>query len=205
MNSQRYGSSHAGEQTLLWHGLHNHGVYEERSGQALPDTVVVPMNSSTREEDAMHRRKGVLLSGSLTLLLLSGIPCRAAVEDTQAVTKEAVLQWVDDNREAQPAFQAGDVLSLADLEKLRPFLPPGYLEEFRFPDVSFAITPPGDYSPPQLFRTATEQYAGQTRLAADGALENYVAGQPFISASLDPQDSTAGLKAMWNYNFRWQY
>jgi hypothetical protein len=103
-----------------------------------------------------------------------------------------VLQWVDDNREVQPAFQAGDMLSFADLEKLRPFLPPGYMEEFRFPEVSFAIAPAGDYSPPQLFRTATEQYAGQTRLAADGALENYVAGQPFASASLDPRTRPRG-------------
>ena len=59
--------------------------------------------------------------------------------------------------------------------------------------------------PHPAYRAATEQFAGQTRLAADGTLEGYVAGQPFLNDSLDPKDPTAGLKVAWNLNFRWQH
>jgi hypothetical protein len=111
---------------------------------------------------------------------------------------------VEANREAQPAFQPGEILQLADLEKLRPLLPPGYLEEFRFPEMEVLITPTGNYSPHSMYQEATEKYAGQTGVAEDGTLLNYVAGQPFPNASLDPADSLAGLKAAWNFNFRWQ-
>ncbi len=110
----------------------------------------------------MNPGKNRLLFSLLTLLLVKGNLCGAAEDGPQAITKEVVLQWVDDNRDAQPGFQPGEILRLADLEKLRSFLPPGYLEEFRFPDVSFTIARPGDYSPPKVFREATEKYAGQT-------------------------------------------
>ena len=71
--------------------------------------------------------------------------------------------------------------------------------------MKFEIVPTGDYPPHPAYREATEKYAGQTRLAADGALEGYVAGQPFLNDSLDPADPNSGLKAGWNFNYRWQH
>ena len=77
----------------------------------------------------MYRRKAFLRYSFLTLLLLGGSFCEAA-DGPQGVTKEAVLQWVEANREAQPAFQPGEILQLADLEKLRPLLPRGTWRSF---------------------------------------------------------------------------
>jgi len=54
---------------------------------------------------------------------------------------------------------------------------------------------------PKAYRDATEKYAGQVRLAADGlTLEHYVAGLPF--PTIDPRDPHAAVKIMWNYEYR---
>lgn len=153
----------------------------------------------------MNHGKEMAVLVVLALLPLWGGLCLAADEGQRAVTKETVLQWVEKYRDTQPEFQPGDVLTLSDLEKVRPFIPPGYFEEFNFPEVEFEIAPRGDYSPHRTFREATEKLSGQTRLAANGALEEYVAGQPFANENLDPQDPTSGLKTAWNFNFRWQH
>jgi hypothetical protein len=141
----------------------------------------------------------------LAILFVWAEPGWAAEESQRSITKETILEWVERYGDAQPQFKPGDTVTAANREQLRPFLPPGYFEEFAFPEAEFAITPTGDYAPPQAFRDATEKFASQTRLATDGALEGYIAGQPFPNDHLDPQDSTAGIKAAWNFNFRWQH
>ncbi|MCS6927039.1 MAG: DUF1329 domain-containing protein [Candidatus Binatia bacterium] len=120
-------------------------------------------------------------------------------------TRTDIQHWIATHLETRPTFQEGAVLVQADLEKLRPFLPPRYLEEFDFPGVEFPISPTGNYTPHPDYMAATEQYSNQTRLAADGALEGYVAGRPFAHALLNPEDPQAGLKAAWNFNYRWQF
>ena len=137
------------------------------------------------------------------LLIWTG-PSRAQA-DPSSMTRETILQWVEQYKDAKPDFQPGDTLTQADLEKVRPFLPPGYFEEFQFPEAVFEIIPTGDYAPRKDYLDATEQFAGQTQLAEDGSLRNHVAGQPFPSDQLDPADPNSGLKVGWNFNFRWQH
>ena len=51
---------------------------------------------------------------------------------------------------------------------------------------------------PAAYRDASEQFAKQVELSADGKeLSNYVAGWPF--PQIDPNDPLAGHKIMWNY------
>ena len=137
-------------------------------------------------------------------LLVWGGPAWAQ-DERSSMTRETVRQWTQQYKDAQPGFQSGETLALSDVDKLRPFLPPGYFEEFQFSEVTFEITPTGDYTPRKDYLEATEKFAGQTRLAEDGSLRNYTAGQPFPSDQLDPADPTAGLKVGWNFNFRWQH
>lgn len=120
-------------------------------------------------------------------------------------SRDDVQRWLAANLDALPQFQEGDVLRRADLDKLRPFLPPRYIDEFDFPEVEFHVSPTGRYTPHEAYMAATEQYSVQTRLADDGALENYVAGRPFARALVNPDEPTAGLKAAWNFNYRWQH
>lgn len=128
-----------------------------------------------------------------------------AQDERRTMTRQTVLDWVEAYKDAVPDFQPGDTLAGEALIRLRPFLPPGYYDEFRFPDVSFEIAPTGDYTPGRDYLDATERFAGQTHLADDGSLRNYVAGQPFPSDQLDPAEPTSGLKLGWNFNFRWQH
>jgi len=52
---------------------------------------------------------------------------------------------------------------------------------------------------PQAYRDATEKYAQQVRLGADGlSLHDYVAGLPF--PNLQPDDPHLAVKIMWNYD-----
>jgi uncharacterized protein DUF1329 len=53
---------------------------------------------------------------------------------------------------------------------------------------------------PKAYKEATEKYAPQVKLSADGlTASNYVAGQPF--PNLDPKDPQFALKIMWNYEY----
>jgi len=62
------------------------------------------------------------------------------------------------------------------------------------------VAEPAPIVAPRAYREATEKYAAQTRLATDGlALENHVAGRPFVH--IDPSDPDAVRKIMWNYYF----
>ena len=120
-------------------------------------------------------------------------------------TRSDIQQWVETNLDTPPLFREGDRLTQADLDKLRPFLPPRYIEEFNFPGVRFDVSPSGNYVPHQDYLAATERYANQTRLTADGALENYVAGRPFSQALITRDDPQSGLQAAWNFNHRWKF
>lgn len=159
------------------------------------------------EEDNLYR------FFSLCLLLLYGTLCVLSpffttsgnAQEQALPTREDIQRWIEINLDSLPKFQEGEVLTQADLDKLRPFLPPRYLDEFNFPGVEFHISPSGNYSPHTDYMAATEQYSNQTRLADDGALEGYVAGRPFAQALINPSDPQAGLKAAWNFNYRWQY
>ena len=55
-----------------------------------------------------------------------------------------------------------------------------------------------DWPPP--YKTASEKYASQVSLGADGEIKGFVAGQPF--PLLDPNDPQVALKVMWNFGYR---
>ncbi len=53
---------------------------------------------------------------------------------------------------------------------------------------------------PQAYKEATEKYAGQVKLSADGLnVQNYVAGLPF--PNIDSKDPQVAYKVMWNYGY----
>jgi hypothetical protein len=51
---------------------------------------------------------------------------------------------------------------------------------------------------------ATERFRGQARIARDGSLENYTAGQPFATEDIQcKEDPTAATKIIWNFVYAW--
>lgn len=146
------------------------------------------------------------LSWSIVLLtLFMFLPFRSNAQDKAIPTRTDVVRWLQSDIGAPPLFREGDLLTQADLAKVRPFLPPGYFNEFNFPEVEFLVSPSGNYTPHQDYLAATEQYLNQARLADDGALEHYVAGRPFAQTQITLDDPQSGLKAAWNFIHRWKF
>ncbi len=141
---------------------------------------------------------------SLVSLLICAGSAWAADQRT-TMTLETFLHWVESNRDAVTEFEPGAVLKSNDIDKVRPYIHPGYMEEFEFPGAEFPITATGDYSAHQAYLDATERFATQTRLRDDGSLQDYIAGQPFPNKQLTLDDPLTGLKIGWNFNFRWQH
>lgn len=132
------------------------------------------------------------------LLMLAMLPAAA-------VTRAEIDAWLAQAVVVDPPVP-GSVLGEGDIAALRPWLPPGYAEEFEFPGVSVKIQATGNYPAHPAYRAATERFAGQAAIGSDGRLENYTAGKPFSDEQLAAADpATAGYMVAWNQIHRWQY
>ena len=106
-------------------------------------------------------------------------------------------------------IEAGRVLTRADAEKLREWLPPPFWAHRRhvfFDGMAMEIGPAfRDYSPAPVYEEATRRNAGTASLGRDGTLVGYRAGQPFPIDGIDCEgDPDAGTKLIWNFVYRWQ-
>lgn len=95
--------------------------------------------------------------------------------------------------------QVGDLIAKNDAGKVAQLLSPGNLVLVK-QGMQMKIVPSQRLEWPPPYTAATEKYASQVRLGADGSLQNYLAGQPF--PLLDPNDPQSALKVMWNFSFR---
>lgn len=128
----------------------------------------------------------------------------AAAQGAAGYTRQTVDQWLASNANAKPDFKPGDVLTAKDLERIRPFVVPGYLDQLNFPGLKMEIIAPRSHMPRKDYADCTEKYQPQVKLKSDGTIDNYICGQPFSAASLDPADPQSGAKAIWNFEYRWQ-
>jgi hypothetical protein len=129
---------------------------------------------------------------------------RAAAQNVKTYTRANVDQWMSKYADAKPDFKPGDVLGSKDLERIRPFVPPGWFEQLNFPEFKMEIMAARSHMPRKDFQECTEKYQAQVKLNPDGSLANYVCGQPFPNASLSTSDALSGIKAAWNFDYRWQ-
>jgi hypothetical protein len=129
----------------------------------------------------------------------------ASAAEPSTYTVETFENWLKQYADAKPTFKKGDVLTSKDLERMRPFVPPGYLEQLNFANFKAPIIDPIPHTPAASYLRCTEQYAAQVKLRNDGAIMNYVCGQPFLNESLNPSDPMAGYKVAWNYTYRYLY
>jgi hypothetical protein len=103
-----------------------------------------------------------------------------------------------------PSFREGDILTLDQIDKLRPFVPKPFWDNrdfFFYEGMRLEIGPEQrDYSPSKEFQAATEHYRGQARIGPDDSLENWTAGRPFPVDEIDCLgDPQAGVKIMWDF------
>src|ERR1700752_199067 len=98
---------------------------------------------------------------------------------------------------SQADIQPGDILTQENAVQAEALLTPAtrWMVER---GMRLSIIDSKKISWPRAYREATDKYASQVKLAADGGqLFDYVAACPF--PQIDPQDPMAGFKIVWNY------
>ena len=79
-------------------------------------------------------------------------------------TRADYTDWLTKYANAKPDFKAGDVLTAKDIERMRPFVIPGYLDYLNFPNFKMRIVAPIDHTPLGKFQDCTEKYQPQVKL-----------------------------------------
>lgn len=158
-------------------------------------------NCVNRLRHELRIRMGGRTNIAWTVLFSSFLvtPCGAEI------TRETIGAWIHTVPYADPPV-AGATIGIDELDQLRPFIAPGYIEEFNFPEVTIEIQKTSSYQPHSTYVSATERFSGQSKIGADGVLEDYTAGRPFsdhqIAASVP---KVAGFMVAWNQIHRWQH
>jgi len=108
-------------------------------------------NLKPRRERAA-RPGWMALAGLMTMagLCLGGGTAKA--QDVKSYTRATFDQWLAKYKDAKPDFKVGDVLTSKDIERIRPFLFPGYTEQLNFPEFKMTIAAPVDHTPRKDFQ-----------------------------------------------------
>ncbi|MEM7543069.1 MAG: hypothetical protein AAF384_16010, partial [Pseudomonadota bacterium] len=139
----------------------------------------------------------------LLTLLIVVLPCGAFAE--AGATRDDLDAWIRQEVLTDPPV-AGTIIGPNEIQSLAAWLPPGYLQEFDFPELEIEIQATADYPPHPEYQAASEKFAGQAMLAEDNSLQNYTAGRPFSDAQIAAaQENAAGFMVAWNQIHRWQY
>ncbi len=106
---------------------------------------------------------------------------------------------------AHADVKPGDVISKANVDKVKDLFPPSLLRWFTDgwkmePAITIKVVAPTPNPPPKSFMDETRKNATRVTLGSDGKLKGYVAGMPFP----DPQEPNKALKIMWNSYWRWR-
>jgi hypothetical protein len=115
----------------------------------------------------------------------------------------------EDVAPGSPTFKEGDVISMDQIEKLKPFLPEEFWANrdfFFYEGMQLEVGPSfKDYSPFTGYVEATQKNAGQSKIGPESSLENFTVGQPFPIDKIDCKgDPQAGAKVAWDFVLRWE-
>src|SRR5262249_54158510 len=171
----------------------------------LEEADMRPVKLSQEHQTHRHDSSTVLLLTACAWVLAACLWSGAAnaQKPTKMYTRADYTDWLTKYADAKPDFKVGDVLTAKDLERMRPFVIPGYLDYLNFPEFKMRIVAPIDHTPLGPFMECTEKYQSQVRLKPDGTMANYRCGQPFSNADLRVGDPASGIKAGWNWNQKW--
>ncbi len=101
------------------------------------------------------------------------------------------------------SLEAGDVITRDDVAKAASWLPPS-VEIMVKLGMTMKVVPYEQCPLQRAYLDATEKYAAQVKLGADGkTVENYVAGMPF--PGVDAKDPQVAWKVMWNHEYKPAY
>jgi hypothetical protein len=162
---------------------------------------------------ALWRRLGRQLLGAACIgvaLLGGATSARAELPpEDQCPTFSGTPGATGPKQDATPTrLREGMLLGFEDVLLLRSLLP---IEVWRNREVFFhdgmrlEIGPcHRRYPVPSFFASATERFAGQARLDANGNLAGHVAGLPFPTGTLEAQPKDVALRWAWNFERRYR-
>src|SRR6516165_689731 len=81
----------------------------------------------------------------------------AKAQDVKSYTRATFDQWLAKYKDSKPDFKVGDVLTAKDLERMRPFIFPGYLEQLNFPNFKAQVIDVVPHTPASTYLHCTEQ------------------------------------------------
>ena len=137
--------------------------------------------------------------------LATGILLTCISANVSAVDYQEVMTWLDENKSAPTDGLAPGIYGQGKVADLGRYLPPGYVDEFDFPELELELTATQQYAAHPVYQRATEQFTGQAGIASDGTLENYTAGKPFSHEQIINADAVAGgFMVAWDHIHRWQ-
>ncbi len=91
---------------------------------------------------------------SLTFAIITVASVQAVIA---APTRDDMLNWLEEYRYASEGPAPGTVVGISNIDELEPFLPPGFSEEFRFPEVAVEMEQTYRFIPPPEYLKATAQ------------------------------------------------
>src|ERR1700687_5890424 len=123
------------------------------------------------------RRKDTALAGLLVVAAALLYVRSAMAQDVKSYTRATFDQWLAKYKDAKPDFKVGEVLTAKDIERMRPFIFPGYLEQLIFPEFKMTIAAPVDHTPRKDYMACTEKYQSQVKMLPAHTLANHRRGQ----------------------------
>jgi hypothetical protein len=98
-------------------------------------------------------------------------------------------------------ISVGTKISKDNYQIAEKVLPPEILRVVQAGDIEITVQDTTDLPLHSDYIAASIEHFGQTQLGEDGNLKNYTKGLPF--PLLDPSDPQAGLKAAWDFRYRY--
>ena len=131
--------------------------------------------------------------------------CFGNVAGADDVTRADIGAWFAETVVVDPPT-GGTIVNFDEIDSLKPWIAPGFFDEFQFPEVTVEIQETANYLMHQSYIDTTERFKGQPSIGTDGSVENYMAGQPFSEEQIAAADpSTGGYMLAWDQIHRWQY
>ncbi|HVN86023.1 MAG TPA: DUF1329 domain-containing protein [Candidatus Binatia bacterium] len=127
-------------------------------------------------------------------------PVQVAAASAEAATSAGTRRGgAASDATAGVSVSPGDVISDKNMGQYEKVLTPGLEWALKY-GLRMRVAAPRHVAMTRAYREATEKYAGQVKLSADGTrITNWTAGQPF--PNVDTNDPQAAVKIMWNYSY----
>lgn len=134
--------------------------------------------------------------------VLGFLPVRTSAQDGNL--KEQLFEVFHSYRQGSPQVEGitpGTKITEDNYQIAEKVLPAEILRVVQAGDMEITVQATSDFPLYEDYIAASLEHFGQAQIGEDGELKNYIKGLPF--PLLDPSDPQVGLKAAWNFRYRY--